>query len=98
MRITMRRAVLTFAALITLTGSAWAETITTTVNGMVCAFCATGIEKTFHKQPQVASVKVDLPKKQVVIKTKPGQTLSDAKIKEVVTYSGYTMGKIQRTP
>jgi mercuric ion binding protein len=94
----MRRTVLIFAALITLTNSVWAETITTTVNGMVCAFCATGIEKTFRKQAEVASVKVDLPRKQVVIKTKPGQTLSDARIKEVVTYSGYTMGKIHRTP
>jgi copper chaperone CopZ len=94
----MRKTVLTFIALISLTGSAWAETITTTVNGMVCAFCATGIEKTFRKQPEVASVKVDLPKKQVVIQTKPGKTLSDAKIKEVVTYSGYTMGKIHRAP
>jgi len=94
----MRRVVLTLAGLIAITGSAWAETITTTVNGMVCAFCATGIEKTFRKQPEVASVKVDLPKKQVVINTKPGKTLSDAKIKEVVTYSGYTMGQIHRTP
>jgi copper chaperone CopZ len=73
-----------------------AETIHTTVNGMVCAFCATGIEKTFRKQPEVESVKVDLPSKQVTIKTKPGKTLTDAKIKEVVTYSGYTMGKIVR--
>jgi len=94
----MRRAIVTFAALITLMGFARAETITTTVNGMVCAFCATGIEKTFRKQPEVASVKVDLPKKQVVINTKPGKTLTDAKIKEVVTYSGYTMGKIHRMP
>ena len=93
----MKKSLITFAALITLTGSAWAETITTTVNGMVCAFCATGIEKTFRKQPEVAAVKVDLPKKQVVINTKPGKTLTDAKIKEVVTYSGYTMGKIHRT-
>jgi copper chaperone CopZ len=92
----MRKAVLTFAALITVTSGGFAETITTTVNGMVCAFCATGIEKTFRKQPEVASVKVDLSKKQVVIMTKRGQTLSDAKIKEVVTYSGYTMGKIHR--
>ena len=92
----MRKIILTFIALVTLSASAWAETITTHVNGMVCAFCATGIEKTFRKQPQVATVKVDLPKKQVVITTKPGQTLSDAKIKEVVTYSGYTMGKIHR--
>jgi copper chaperone CopZ len=92
----MRKAILTFAVLITLTGGVFAETITTTVNGMVCAFCATGIEKTFRKQREVASVRVDLPKKQVVITTKPGQTLSDAKIKEVVTYSGYTMGRIHR--
>ena len=92
----MRRAVLTFAALITLTGGAFAETITTTVNGMVCAFCATGIEKTFRKQPEVATVKVDLAEKQVTITTKPGTTLSDAKIKEVITYSGYTMGDIVR--
>ena len=92
----MQKTVLTFVALATLSTSAWAETITTHVNGMVCAFCATGIEKTFRKQPEVATVKVDLPKKQVVITTKPGQTLSDAKIREVVTYSGYTMGNIHR--
>ena len=73
-----------------------AETIHTTVNGMVCAFCATGIEKTFRKQPEVAAVHVDLANKTVTITTKPGKTLDDAKIKEVVTYSGYTMGKIVR--
>ena len=73
-----------------------AETIRTTVNGMVCAFCATGIEKTFRKQPEVQSVKVSLADKSVIIQTKPGKTLSDAKIKEIVTYSGYTMGKIVR--
>ena len=92
----MRRILLIIAILAGLTGSAWAETITTHVNGMVCAFCATGIEKTFRKQAEVATVKVDLPRKQVVITTKPGKTLSDAKIKEVVTYSGYTMGQIHR--
>ena len=93
----MRKILLTIVILAGLSGSAWAETITTTVNGMVCAFCATGIEKTFRKQPEVATVKVDLPKKQVVITTQPGQTLSDGKIKEVVTYSGYKMGPIVRT-
>jgi copper chaperone CopZ len=92
----MRQILFTLAILATLLGSALGETITTTVNGMVCAFCATGIEKTFRKQPEVAGVKVDLPRKRVVITTKPGQTLSDAKIKEVVTYSGYTMGDIVR--
>jgi copper chaperone CopZ len=93
----MRRTLLTLVILVGLSGSAWAETITTTVHGMVCAFCATGIEKTFRKQPEVATVKVDLPKKRVVITTKPGKSLRDDKIKEVVTYSGYKMGEIVRT-
>ena len=79
-----------------LTAAVSAETIRTTVNGMVCAFCATGIEKTFRRQSEVESVKVDLKEKLVTIKTKPGKTLSDAKVKEIVTYSGYTMGKIVR--
>jgi mercuric ion binding protein len=92
----MRHILLTVIMLTVLPGSVRAETIETTVNGMVCAFCATGIEKTFRKQPEVASVKVDLPTKLVTITTKSGKTLSDAKIKEVVTYSGYTMGKIVR--
>lgn len=92
----MRHILLTLVVLTVLSGSALGETIRTTVNGMVCAFCATGIEKTFRKQPEVATVHVDLPRKTVTITTKPGKTLSDAKIKEVVTYSGYTMGKIIR--
>ena len=92
----MRQILLTLVLSTALASSALAETITTNVNGMVCAFCATGIEKTFRKQPEVATVKVDLPRKRVVITTKPGKTLSDAKIKEVVTYSGYSMGKIDR--
>jgi copper chaperone CopZ len=92
----MRQILLVLVIVAGLAGSALAETITTNVNGMVCAFCATGIEKTFRKQPEVATVKVDLNKKRVIITTKPGKTLSDAKIKEVVTYSGYTMGRIAR--
>ena len=92
----MKRKLITLIIAFGVTAVVSAETIHTTVNGMVCAFCATGIEKTFRKHPEVESVKVDLPSKQVTIKTKPGKTLSDAKIKEVVTYSGYTMGKIVR--
>ena len=92
----MRQILLVISVLVALSSATFAETIHTTVNGMVCAFCATGIEKTFRKQPEVDFVKVDLAKKLVTIKTKPGKTLSDAKVKEIVTYSGYTMGKIVR--
>ena len=92
----MKKYLLTIMLMFALTAAVSAETIRTTVNGMVCAFCATGIEKTFRKQSEVESVKVDLKEKLVTIKTKPGKTLSDAKVKEIVTYSGYTMGKIVR--
>jgi copper chaperone CopZ len=73
----MRHILLTLIILVGLSGSALSETIKTTVKGMVCAFCATGIEKTFRKQPEVATVKVDLPTKLVTITTKPAKTLSD---------------------
>ena len=92
----MKKYLLTIIISFAFSASISAETIRTTVNGMVCAFCATGIEKTFRKQSEVESVKVDLKEKLVTIKTKPGKTLSDAKVKEIVTYSGYTMGKIVR--
>ena len=92
----MRHILLTLVIVFAVSDSALAETIKTTVNGMVCAFCATGIEKTLRRQPEVATVKVDLHSKLVTITTKPGRTLSDAKIKEVITYSGYGMGKIVR--
>ena len=92
----MKRHLLIIIIFFVLSAAVSAETIRTTVNGMVCAFCATGIEKTFRKQSEVESVKVDLKEKLVTIKTKPGETLTDAKVKEIVTYSGYTMGKISR--
>jgi periplasmic mercuric ion binding protein len=92
----MKRHLLIIIISFVLSAAVSAETIRTTVNGMVCAFCATGIEKTFRKQSEVESVKVDLKEKLVTIKTKPRKTLSDAKVKEIVTYSGYTLGKIVR--
>jgi copper chaperone CopZ len=92
----MRHIVLILVLLAALSGSALAETIKVTVNGMVCAFCATGIEKKFKTEPEAESVKVDLAKRLVTIKTKPGQPISDAKVKEVITYSGYSLTGIVR--
>jgi cation transport ATPase len=92
----MRHILLTFAVLIALSGSTLGETIKATVNGMVCAFCATGIEKKFRTKPEVDTVKVDLPKKLVTIKTKPGQTISDAAVTQVINYAGYSIKNIVR--
>ncbi len=79
-----------------LSGVAHAETIKATVNGMVCAFCATGIEKSFTALPEVDHVKVDLEEKLVTINTKQGQTLDDAQVEKVISDAGYTINGIVR--
>ena len=40
-----------------------AESVKASVNGMVCAFCAQGIEKRLSKLPATKAVFVDLKKK-----------------------------------
>lgn len=92
----MRTFILTFAALMTISGVSYADTIHAGVNGMVCAFCATGVEKSFKAQPSVETVKVDLEKKLVTIKTKDGQDIDDGTVKKIITDAGYTVTEIKR--
>lgn len=92
----MRTILFTLTMMIALTSNAYAETIKATVNGMVCAFCAAGIEKTFKGQPEVGSVKVDLDHKLVTIHTKDGETLNDDKIEKIINDAGYTVADIAR--
>jgi cation transport ATPase len=80
-----------------LCGIAAADTIKVTVNGMVCAFCATGIEKTFKAQSEVKAVNVDLQSKLVTIDTKAGQTIDDGKLKKLLGNAGYSVVAIART-
>ena len=79
-----------------LTAAVSADTIKATVNGMVCGFCATAIEKTFKKQPEVSTVNVDLKDRLVTVTTKRGQTLDDSKVKRLLTNSGYSVASINR--
>ncbi len=83
-------------ALMIFSTSAFAEEIKVTVNGMVCAFCSTGIEKTFKKQQEVESVTVDLDKKLVTVHTNNKENLTDDKIKKLITDAGYTVTDIKR--
>jgi copper chaperone CopZ len=87
---------LTLIVTLGLSAAASAETISATVNGMVCGFCATGIEKTFKAQPQVRTINVDLQKKLVTIDTKEGQTIDDAKLKKLIANAGYSVVSINR--
>ena len=90
------RKVILLTAVLAFSGAAQAETILASVNGMVCAFCATGIEKSFKKQAAVQEVHVDLAKKLVTVNTKTGQTMDDAAVKKVITQAGYTLTGIVR--
>ena len=90
----MKKYLLTFAITFSLAAAVSAETIKATVNGMVCGFCATGIEKTFKAQKEVTAVNVDLKNKLVTITTKEGQAMDDSKIKQLLKNSGYSVASI----
>jgi len=92
----MQKYLLTIIATFGLTAAVSADTIRATVNGMVCGFCATGIEKTFRAQPEVKTVDVDLEKRLVTIQTKQGQTLDDSKIKKLLGNAGYSVVAVAR--
>lgn len=76
---------------------AQAKTIEVTVDGLVCAFCAQGIEKKMKAQPATDKVFVSLEKKIVAIALKEGQDINDAKLKAEITDAGYVVKAIQRT-
>lgn len=82
---------------LSLSAATSADTIKATVNGMVCGFCATGIEKTFKAQPEVKTVTVDLQKKLVTVATKEGQTLDDARLRKLIGNAGYLVVGIDRS-
>jgi copper chaperone CopZ len=72
-----------------------AESVKATVNGMVCSFCAQGIEKTLMKMPQTKAVFVDLKKKIVAVEAKDGQTLDGKKISAEIKDAGYDVVKLE---
>ena len=66
------------------------------VNGMVCSFCAQGIEKTFKKHDAVSDVEVDLETLMVVITLVPSMSISDDAIHQVIEDAGYSIEGIDR--
>ena len=92
----MHKHLITIIIFLSLTAAISADTITATVNGMVCGFCATGIEKTFRAQPEVKTVDVDLENKLVTIHTREGKTIDDSKIRKLLGNAGYSVTGIVR--
>lgn len=77
--------------------SVQAATIEMKVNGLVCAFCAQGIEKQLRKFPATADVVVSLEQKLVAVALKDGQDIPDAELRRALTNAGYTVKSIERT-
>lgn len=74
-----------------------ANTIKAEVNGMVCAFCAKGIEKKLKSLPETQSTFVDLANRIVVLELKEGLNVSDATFSQVIQDAGYSVAKIEHS-
>jgi periplasmic mercuric ion binding protein len=84
-------------ALFTAATGSMAATIEMTVNGLVCAFCAQGIEKKLKKFPATAEVVVSLEHRLVAVSVKDGEEISDADLRKALTDAGYTIKAISRS-
>jgi mercuric ion binding protein len=72
-----------------------ANSVKVTVNGMVCAFCAQGIEKRISKMDATKDVFVDLKKKTVAVEAKDGKELDAKAISAEIVDAGYDVVKIE---
>jgi len=84
-------------ALIAVSSIASAKTIEMDVNGLVCAFCAQGIEKTLKGFPATDKVFVSLEHRIVAVQLKDGQDIADGALTKAITDSGYKLVTIRRT-
>jgi copper chaperone CopZ len=84
-----------FALLFATPTLAHANTVVAHVDGMVCAFCAKGIEDKLKEHASVGDVVISLDDTSVTVKSKPGQTIDEAVVRKAVDYMGYTVRDIK---
>jgi copper chaperone CopZ len=88
--------ILIFSTFLASSSFAYAKDLKVTVNGMVCSFCAQGIQKKLTAQAAVKNVDVNLEDHLVRVALKDGADLSDAVITQILVDAGYTVSKIER--
>ena len=93
----MYRNAIAALTLLLMSVGATAETIEMKVNGLVCAFCAQGIEKSLRKNPVVTDVVVSLEDRLVAVEVTPGKDIPDQELRDALTDSGYDVTTISRT-
>jgi copper chaperone CopZ len=92
----MKRSLL-FSILALMSATVSADTIEMKVYGLVCAFCAQGIEKTLRKNAATEDVVVSLEHQLVAVVTHQGQDIPDADLTKALTDAGYDVKGISRT-
>ena len=91
----MKKTIALFIAML-FSANAWAtSSIKAEVNGMVCAFCAKGIEKKLKAMPQTQAVFVDLKQHIVVLELKDGQNVPLDDFSQVIKDAGYDVTKAE---
>ncbi len=91
--------VLTAAIIALFTNGVFAaqQTIQIGLDGLVCAFCAQGVEKKMKAQAATDKVFVSLDKKIALVALKEGKDIPDATIKAEITDAGYVVKSIARS-
>lgn len=85
------------AAVLFAAANAHAATIEMDVNGLVCAFCAQGIEKKLRAFEATDDLVVSLEQRLVAVSTRPGQDIGDDVLRTTLTDAGYTVKAIRRS-
>ncbi len=75
-----------------------AGTVKFSVNGMVCAFCAQGIEKRLTKMSETGPLYINLAQKVVAVQPKPGMRIDVDRVKAEIVEAGYEVTATQPVP
>jgi copper chaperone CopZ len=94
---TLKFTALALATMMSASVFAGQKTIQIGLDGLVCAFCAQGVEKKMKAQAGTDKVFVSLDKKVALVALKDGKDIEDAKIKTEITDAGYVVTSIART-
>lgn len=73
-------------------------TVKFSVNGMVCAFCAQGIEKRLTRIAETGPLYINLAQKVVAVEPKPGMRIDVDKVKAEIVEAGYDVTATQAVP
>ena len=76
--------------------SVMSKTANVKVNGMVCEFCVSTIQKNLYKNSNVKNVAIDFDTQNVKIDFKEGKSLTDAQITDIIVNNGFSVEKITR--